>query len=210
MQASQPGDRVPAPGKLGLVQDFINSNDREGGDDLFDTSAGLLAWSSEHGLANVAALGAPDLERATNLREALRLLARKNRDPAVNDSPAWALVNRELRRAHLRLELGPSAVRLVPQGGGVDRLLGEVLAAMTAAIGDGSWQRLKACRRDGCQWVFYDHSRNQAATWCAMQICGAREKAKAYYRRRAPAQRPIHSDAAIRGRSVTQAAGGGL
>jgi predicted RNA-binding Zn ribbon-like protein len=43
---------------------------------------------------------------------------------------------------------------------------------------------LKACPGRHCGWAFYDHSRNQSARWCSMQICGDREKARAYYRRR--------------------------
>ncbi|UWX96631.1 CGNR zinc finger domain-containing protein [Arthrobacter zhaoxinii] len=46
-------------------------------------------------------------------------------------------------------------------------------------------QRLKACRRDVCRWVFFDTSRNRGGTWCAMDICGARTKMQAYRKRNA-------------------------
>jgi predicted RNA-binding Zn ribbon-like protein len=49
---------------------------------------------------------------------------------------------------------------------------------------DGTWPRLKACPRTVCQWAFYDRSTNASATWCSMAICGGREKASSYYRRR--------------------------
>jgi predicted RNA-binding Zn ribbon-like protein len=43
--------------------------------------------------------------------------------------------------------------------------------------------RLRACRRDACQWVFYDASRNRSGVWCSMDVCGARTKMAAYRRR---------------------------
>jgi predicted RNA-binding Zn ribbon-like protein len=46
---------------------------------------------------------------------------------------------------------------------------------------DGTWERLKACRN--CYWSFYDYSPNRSATWCSMQICGNRQKTRAYRRR---------------------------
>jgi predicted RNA-binding Zn ribbon-like protein len=61
--------------------------------------------------------------------------------------------------------------------------LGEVVAIAFAALFDGSFARLKACRN--CHWSFYDYSPNRSATWCSMQLCGNRRKTRAYCRRRA-------------------------
>jgi predicted RNA-binding Zn ribbon-like protein len=44
---------------------------------------------------------------------------------------------------------------------------------------------MKACRQETCGWLFYDGSRNRSSSWCSMQICGGREKARAYRRRAA-------------------------
>jgi AcrR family transcriptional regulator len=41
-----------------------------------------------------------------------------------------------------------------------------------------------ARRIDELGWIFYDRSRNQSARWCAMNVCGDRDKARAYYRRK--------------------------
>jgi predicted RNA-binding Zn ribbon-like protein len=73
---------------------------------------------------------------------------------------------------------------LVPRAGGVEGAVGHVLAAAFVAMLDGSWARLKACPREVCGWAFYDRSSNASATWCSMSVCGGREKASAYYRRR--------------------------
>jgi len=45
---------------------------------------------------------------------------------------------------------------------------------------DGSWRRVKICREDTCQWVFYDQSKNSAKQWCSMRVCGNRNKTRAY------------------------------
>ena len=58
------------------------------------------------------------------------------------------------------------------------------LAIVYTAVDDGTWSRLKACRRDVCHWLFYDLSRNRSAVWCQMAVCGNRIKTKAYRERR--------------------------
>jgi predicted RNA-binding Zn ribbon-like protein len=56
---------------------------------------------------------------------------------------------------------------------------------------EGSWQRLKACGLDTCQWGFFDNSKNQSGHWCAMQVCGNKAKARAFReRRRSKSSRP--------------------
>jgi predicted RNA-binding Zn ribbon-like protein len=52
---------------------------------------------------------------------------------------------------------------------------------------DGTWDRMKACRADDCEWAFYDSSRNRSGTWCSMEVCGNRAKARAFRARHRPA-----------------------
>src|SRR5262249_32679661 len=66
--------------------------------------------------------------------------------------------------------------------------LDEVVATALAAVLDGSWRRLKACRN--CHWSFYDYSPNLSATWCSMQLCGNRKKTRAYRARTRAAYPP--------------------
>jgi predicted RNA-binding Zn ribbon-like protein len=47
---------------------------------------------------------------------------------------------------------------------------GDVLTTVLAAIGDGTWPRLKAC--PDCRWAFYDHTRNGSKRWCLMAPAG--------------------------------------
>jgi predicted RNA-binding Zn ribbon-like protein len=180
-----PGAREPAPGSLALVQAFVNTVDREHGPDLLDDVAGLEHWLERRMLP--AAVEPGDLERARELREALRsLLLANNGEP--RDPGAQATLERAARRAKLEPAFPPDGAALVPRADGVDAALGRILAAAFTAMLDASWARLKACPRDVCGWAFYDRSTNASATWCSMRVCGGRVKAGAYYRRRRAAE----------------------
>ncbi|HET8949721.1 MAG TPA: CGNR zinc finger domain-containing protein, partial [Solirubrobacteraceae bacterium] len=135
----------------------------------------------EHRGFEAGVLRHADVARAVEVREALRaLLLANNGGP---DAPgAHAVLEAAARRARLEPSFGPAA--LVPAAGGLDGALGRVLAVAFAAMVDGRWERLKACPRDVCGWVFLDRSHANRGTWCSMRICGNRVKAGAYYRRR--------------------------
>ena len=182
--AVQPGDRPPAPGALRLVQDFVNTVDRENVVELLDGPEGLGAWLAHRELADGAPVTDRDVRRALELREALRtVLLANNGEP--DDPAARAVLDTAAHRAGLRARFGPGATAtLQPATGGVDGALGTIVAVAFTAMADGSWHRLKACPRDVCRWAFYDRSPANRATWCSMQICGNRTKAATYYRRR--------------------------
>lgn len=154
-----------APEPLRRVQLFVNSQDVEHGVDW------LPDWLAENGLVEGG------LERARELREALRLLVLANNGRPL-DVGAVALVNEAGARLSLRLE--PAGTLSVSAGGDA---LDEVVAVAFRAMLDGTWGRLKACRN--CHWSFYDYSPNRSATWCSMQLCGNRTKTRAYRRRKA-------------------------
>jgi predicted RNA-binding Zn ribbon-like protein len=182
----QPGGREPAPGALALVQDLVNTVDREHGPDLLDDEAGLREWLALRGLAPPH-VSAADLEHARELREALRGLVLAN-NGGPEPPGARPVLELAAERARLTVRLDPERAALAPVTDGVDGALGRVVAAAAVAMWDGTWARLKACRRDACHWAFYDRSPNASATWCAMAICGSRTKARTYYRRRRSAE----------------------
>ena len=126
----------------------------------------------------------PELARAREVREAVReLLFANNHQPLESDP--HAVLHAAADRARYTLDLGrPELVAAAP---GVDGLLGRVLAVAYAAMVDGTWTRLKACRNHGCRWAFYDYSKNRSASWCSMQLCGNRTKTRSYRRRHAAA-----------------------
>jgi predicted RNA-binding Zn ribbon-like protein len=176
----EPGGRPPAPGPLRLVQRFVNSVDLEDGPDDLATPAGLREWLDAFGLLDAHAFVSPtDHTRAIELREAIRDLATTPHDPR-----ATAIVNEAARRAALHPVLAPGESRLEPAATGVDAALGHIVAAIHAAVAEGTWERLKACDRESCRWAFYDHSKNKSSHWCSTAGCGAREKNRRAYRRR--------------------------
>ncbi|MFL5804779.1 MAG: CGNR zinc finger domain-containing protein [Roseiflexaceae bacterium] len=182
----EPGGRRPAPGPLGLVQAFINTVDIEEQREELITPERLRAWLAAHGLMDGAdPMSEADLRRAIAFREALRALLLANNDGII-DAGAVETLNRIAGHAGLLVCFGPDGqARLEPIVVGVNGALGRLLAIVYAAMVEGSWTRLKACRNDSCRWAFYDASKNQGGAWCAMASCGSRSKARAYRRRQA-------------------------
>ncbi|HYH51840.1 MAG TPA: CGNR zinc finger domain-containing protein, partial [Acidimicrobiia bacterium] len=41
----------------------------------------------------------------------------------------------------------------------------------------------KVCRQPDCRWAYYDESRNRSRTWCSMESCGNRAKARSFRQR---------------------------
>jgi predicted RNA-binding Zn ribbon-like protein len=182
-----------APGRLRLVQDFINTADIEKGTDELSDTEGLQRWLAEH--AMLADQPAPpecdgrELETATALREALRALCLANNGQEPDHDSRKALADAS---ANLHLHLtarfgGDGIISLEPDETGARKPLAELLAIVFGALHDGTWSRLKACAAETCQWAFYDSSKNHSGHWCDMGACGNRAKVRSYRARQAPA-----------------------
>ena len=180
----------PAPGDLELVRAFVNTWDAEERAEHLPDAAALRAWLAERGLiAPSARVTAADHERALELREALRAMLFAHAGLEL-DPRAPATVDRAARRARLAVRFGgDGAARMEPEAGGADGAMGRLLAIVAAAIQDGTWERLKVCLADDCQWAYFDKSRNRSAVWCDMRVCGNRAKARRHYRRAKEAAR---------------------
>jgi predicted RNA-binding Zn ribbon-like protein len=161
-----------APEPLRAVQVLVNTTDGHARELLPD-------WLEERGIApTVDALAA-----VRDVRESLRALLVANTDGGEASAAARGVVERAAARARLSLRFGDDGdLELVSTASGLDGALGSVLGVAFAAMRDGTWSRLKACRN--CHWAFYDYSRNRAAGWCSMSLCGNRLKTRAYRARR--------------------------
>jgi predicted RNA-binding Zn ribbon-like protein len=185
--APQPGGRAPAPGALALVQAFVNTHydltAERGGERLVDPRA-LRSWLVAPGLLQEGAqLDGEDLRRALAVREGLRALAFANNDQPLDEAAVDAM-RRASAGAGVEVRIEPDGPRFGPgERGGLEGALGALLAIVARAMLEGAWPRIKACPGRDCGWMFFDHSRNQSARWCAMKVCGDREKARAYYQR---------------------------
>jgi predicted RNA-binding Zn ribbon-like protein len=120
-------------------------------------------------LATLEAFVNSDDDREPAFREALRALLVDKRDPE-----AIAALNAAAGRVRLRFDHVGEA-RLEGDG-----LVASLLAIIARAQADGTWERMKACRAEDCRWAFYDRSRNRSRTWCSMEECGNRAKARSY------------------------------
>ena len=180
----------PAPGALETVRAFVNTRDIDDAIEELATPGELARWLAAHELLDAAAPAEPtadDLRHATQLREALRAhLFAHHGDPL--DPAAAQTLDDAARRARLTLRfVGPDETALEPAAPGVAGALGRLLAIVNAAIDEGTWQRLKVCPADTCQWAFYDTSRNRSAVWCDMRVCGNRAKVRGFRERHAHA-----------------------
>jgi predicted RNA-binding Zn ribbon-like protein len=169
-------DAEPAPGRLELVRRFANTVDLEHGREVLHSPARLQALLLELDLIDRRErVTEADLRRALELRDRLRRLALANNDAGDAVGLEAELV--------VRVDGGRGA--LEPARRDVDGAFADLVGIVYTAMVDGTWPRLKACRRDVCQWLFYDRSRNRSAVWCQMAVCGNRTKTKAYRDRRA-------------------------
>lgn len=182
----QPGGRRPAPEQLGLVQAYINTYwDLAGrGGDQLASAAGLADWLTKRGLLEPGTrLDQTQHQRALDLREGLHAMAFVNNGMAADPDVIEGL-NRALRAPGLFVQLEPSER---PDFQARHRDLESALACIATIVAvaqiDGRWPRLKACPGEHCGWAFYDHSRNQAGSWCSMSVCGSRAKAREYRKR---------------------------
>ncbi len=178
---------MPAPPPLDLVQAFVNTEIPEWAVDELASPEALGRWLEGRGLAEPGTTAGPEafvLARA--LRDAIRALALANTlgkplvptDRRAADAVLGALPLVAVTRAE-------GGLRVAAAGHGAIHALARIVATLHEAERDGSWARLKACRKESCGWLFYDQSRNRSSSWCSMTVCGNRTKTAAYRRRRA-------------------------
>ena len=184
----EPGGRPKAPGRLELLQRFVNSynHDVPLDWDRIGTPEKAQAWLREKRLvAPGDRISDADAARLRELREAIRALAIANR--AGQPAAAAAETIRSLSGgAQLSIAVDDTGrTALEPTRRGVDGAVATLLGILHEAQLTGDWWRMKGCRQ--CGYAFFDRSKNRSATWCAMSICGNRTKNRAYYRRRTSA-----------------------
>jgi predicted RNA-binding Zn ribbon-like protein len=85
--------------------------------------------------------------------------------------------------AHRRIEVsGDRFVWEWDSTTALERILYPVAVSMGDLLTDAALQRLGQC--PGCGWLFLDQSKNRSRTWCKMDACGNRAKARRHSARR--------------------------
>jgi predicted RNA-binding Zn ribbon-like protein len=179
------GNPKPAPGTLALVQDFVNTrNYFRGGDLLGDAEEATVRLAERGMLEGDERVGEAERRRLVAFREGLRKLLLVHNGVAGADAVD---LNYMVSSAALRVRFRPDgSPDLEPLAGDglVERIVGRLLAEVVRAEAEERWERLKACRNEGCLWAFYDASKNRSGSWCNMDVCGARHKMRAYRERK--------------------------
>src|SRR4051794_30073686 len=181
----EPGGRPKAPGRLELLQRFVNTHNHDFPDDWdrIGTAEKAQAWlRAKRLVARRDRVSEADVARLRELREAIRALALGNHG-GEPDAAAAAAVRRAGGGARLLVAFDDAGqTSLEPGSRGVDGAVATLLGILHEAQLTGHWTRMKGCRQ--CGYAFFDRSKNRSAAWCAMSICGNRTKNRAYYRRR--------------------------
>ena len=188
MRTRSRADAPPAPGRLAIVQAFVNTHFDlvdEHGAEVLHSPAALSVWLRDAQLLSGAtSLSTGDLDRALTAREDLRRLAAAGDDDRARRRGLERL-DRLAGGTRVEVRFDGSGPRFAPASeAGIDGALGCLLAIAAQAMADGSWSRLKVCPGHHCGWAFYDTSRNRTGRWCSMSVCGGRAKARRHYHRR--------------------------
>ena len=179
------GRSATAPGQLGLVQSFLNTLDLRRRQDELATQSSMQTWLADRRLVSPGTeFDDRDSRRLIDLRRALHDLIAANR--RGRHRRAVVTLNEAARRVRLGVRLHPEdGYRLMAEGVGIDRPIGDLLIGVTSAMASGTWTRLKICANEACQRAFYDSSRNRSGRWCSMATCGNQVKGRNYRRRHA-------------------------
>jgi predicted RNA-binding Zn ribbon-like protein len=171
------------PDDLELVSSFVNTKEKNvtrPDSEWLDSPDALRSWMDTHGIPPGNDLGPEDMTRAIEFREAMRLLLLANNGGEL-DAGALRGLRDAADEGLIRVEIHEDGRALArPAQQGIPALFARLLAAVADSQCAGTWERLKACAAEDCQWAFYDSSRNRSRTWCSMEVCGNRAKTRAY------------------------------
>ncbi len=180
--------------------DFINTlhfDDGQATDDI-TSDEGVADWLATHGMLHEGTGGeaarCPDgLERARQVRSALRGLVDATAAGATPDEAAVATLNAVLRsRIVPELEVGPDGLRMSHRhlGDPVDGALALLVGPIVEELASGRPERFRVCANDECRWAFFDSSPTGRRRWCDMRSCGNRAKAARHRARARSRVRP--------------------
>jgi predicted RNA-binding Zn ribbon-like protein len=206
MSSADPVPDFPRLANL-LCLDLVNTEVIAGGErtDLLGEFGDLMRWAQGAGLVSDAEAraataawgqtrqGSAAVAAARRLRQALRAMAedlREGRPPAAG---AAAAINEGLA-------MGASVLRLERRGGvyetkrhlleaSASSVLVPIAESAAWLIEKGDRRLVRRCENPACILFFYDTTKNKRRRWCAMEGCGSRAKAAAYYRRTRAAAR---------------------
>ena len=170
--------------EIDLLVDFVNTRDVEEGTDAVSEPTALVEWIAERTGERLPELQAADVQRLQGLRESIRGLMRANNGARVEEADLGPL-REAAERSRFRLAFDrEGGLELTPARADLSGFESSLLLALEHLQCHDAWPRLKACTDEGCQWAFYDATRNRSRTWCSMDVCGNRQKTRRYRERK--------------------------
>lgn len=182
-----------APGNLGLVQDFLNTitEGTVAPPDLLATLASAQEWADQvtEQWISVDDLGwAKTLPKLTeNDRNALvafrdelfvGLFGHPHSETASGpgrNTPTYRPV----------MTVSAGGIELRPEGEGWTYFETALLLICHQGQLEGDLRRMKSCKSETCDAVFYDRSNNNSAVWHDVKVCGNRANVRAFRERSA-------------------------
>ncbi|MBG06432.1 MAG: hypothetical protein CMM59_20415 [Rhodospirillaceae bacterium] len=165
--------------------DFVNTADwLESGElhtDKFRKDADVVAWCRAVGLASID----PPRDALNTIRRFRAVLRRLFMHVITESKPMeedLACLNDALESMDgMALQGNGSEFGFTPSTT-LEQAVAVSAAALLARAEDRA--RLKICPGEACGWLFLDESRNRRRTWCSMEVCGNRAKARRHYQRK--------------------------
>ncbi len=170
--------------EVDLLVDFINTRDLEEETDSIAEPDPLSEWIAAKTGEHVGALDEEDVHRVHALRESLRAVLTTHNGGRAGDSELQPLREAADRSRFRTIFSADGELEIAPARSDLTGFEARLLLAIERLQSQGAWPRLKACTDDGCQWAFYDATRNRSRTWCSMEECGNREKTRRYRERK--------------------------
>lgn len=191
--ASQRYRLAPAPGGLGLVQDFLNTvGIGDYGPDLLadpelarDWAArAARAWSTVRGVdAQPPPLSDSDAAKLHALRGTIAKLVAGEATPGRVGSVTATFAVADT-----------GDVRLEPAGSGWRWFASVLWAEILLSQQDGTWRRIKRCHNHACASAFYDRSKNNSGVWHDVKTCGNAANLRASRARRREREKAKNSE----------------
>ncbi len=130
------------------------------------------------------AAAANAIESCRELREAAAEIFYAAVDSRTPPGSQINVIERRLKEAREHQCLAWSGSRLSWEwwgsGDGADLPVWMLSISVARLLQSGDMQRLRACEKPDCRWLFLDTSKNHTRRWCDMKICGNRMKARRY------------------------------
>jgi predicted RNA-binding Zn ribbon-like protein len=187
-----------------LVLDFTNTIDNRGSDrevELIPDYRSLIAFleqtqaiSGEEArrLARLASQVPESAEVIANEAQWLRESLYKVLSAAVDGQPPppadLAVVSRACRQAGSKRDLIAGEREFHWRWVGDDESLQKPLWILAAAAGElvtsKDLTKVGRCADPTCNWLFLDTTKSHTRRWCEMRVCGNRDKARRFYRKR--------------------------